>query len=54
MNEPRFFSALRNVFVASSVPIKLLTSSSSLPLESDFVFEARVGKADSSSLEAAF
>ena len=54
IDEPRFFSAFRNVLVASSVPIKLLISSSSRPFESDFVFEDRVGKADSSSLEAPF
>ena len=54
MDEPRFFSAFRNVLVASSVPIKLLTSSSSRPFESDFILEDRVGKADSSSLEAPF
>jgi hypothetical protein len=54
MDEPRFFSAFRNVLVASSVPIKLLISSSSRPFESDFIFEDRVGKADSSSLEAPF
>lgn len=40
--------------VASSVPIKLLKSSSSRSFESDFIFEDRVGKADSSSLEAPF
>ena len=51
-DEPRFFSAFRKVLVASSVPIKLLISSSSRPFESDFIFEDRVGKADSSSLEA--
>ena len=54
MDEPCFFSAFRNVLVASSVPIKLLISSSSRPFESDFIFEDRVGKADSSSLEAPF
>lgn len=54
MDEPRFFSAFRNVLVASSVPIKLLISSSSRPFESDFIFEDCVGKADSSSLEAPF
>lgn len=54
MDEPRFFSVFRNALVASSVPIKLLISSSSRPFESDFIFEDRVGKADSSSLEAPF
>lgn len=54
MDEPRFFSAFRNVLVASSVPIKPLISSSSRPFESDFIFEDRVGKADSSSLETPF
>ena len=54
MDEPCFFSAFRNVLVASSVPIKLLISSSSRPFESDFIFEDRVGKADSSSLETPF
>ena len=54
MDEPRFFSAFRNVLVASSVPIKLLKSSSSRPFESDFILEDRAGKADSSSLEAPF
>lgn len=54
MDEPRFLSAFRNVLVASSVPIKLLISSSSRPFESDFIFEDRVGKADSSSLKAPF
>ena len=54
MDEPRFFSAFRNVLVASSAPIKLLISSSSRPFESDFIFEDLVGKADSSSLEAPF
>jgi hypothetical protein len=54
VDEPHFFSAFRNVFVASSVPIKLLTSSSSRPFGSDFIVEYRVGKADSSSLEVPF